>query len=546
LAVFNFFMMSMSLFSMGRSGLVAALVVWASLTQVFGAAKRVACVGDSITYGAGVRDRKFNAYPARLGRWLGGDYEVRNFGVSGTTLLKQADRPYVKDKACAAALEFKPDIVVIDLGANDSKHPGEGSLDSEKAINNWRFKTNFISDYEELIASFKKANREARIYVCLPTPDYPGRWGINGATIHDEMIPMIRQVAKDTDASIIDLYAALSGRPEWFPDTVHPNDDGTRAMARAVYQALRGAPAPDMPESAALLLLNRRVLWLGDSITHDGKYVTFVEYYLAKQFPAQNVDIIAIGLGSETVSGLSEKSHPFPRPCVYEHLQRAMEAVRPATVVACYGMNDGIYHPQGAERMAAFQSGIRRLSEVAQASAAQLVLLTPPPFDSLPLKNTEPETAPDFGYSHPFTNYDAVLGDYARWEMGLPVDNARVVVDLHSAVNAALRARREQEPAFSFAKDGVHPGAAGHLLMAQTVLHGFGIEVGSGDLPGDLARIEADPLYEQIRLRREKRSDAWRDFVGYTHEKTVKTGSVDEQEKEAAAAWLKIDELRKR
>jgi acyl-CoA thioesterase I len=86
-----------------------------------------------------------------------------------------------------------------------------------------------------------------KVYVCLPTPDYPGHWGINDKTIRLEMIPMIRQVAKDANAEIIDLYTALSGKPELFPDTVHPNDAGTKLMAAAIYHALTGHEPPASP-----------------------------------------------------------------------------------------------------------------------------------------------------------------------------------------------------------------------------------------------------------------------------------------------------------
>jgi hypothetical protein len=106
-------------------------------------------------------------------------------------------------------------------------------------------------------------------------------------------------------------------------------------------------------------LSNKRVLWLGDSITQAGDYVTFVEYFLEKQYPAEGFDFVSIGLASETASCLSEKTHPFPRPCVQERLQRALDLVKPQVVVACYGMNDGIYHPQSAERILAFQRGLR-------------------------------------------------------------------------------------------------------------------------------------------------------------------------------------------
>lgn len=207
---------------------------------------RVACVGDSITYGAGIENREANSYPAQLGKLLGADYDVHNFGRNATTLLEHSDFPYVSCGEYTNALNFAPDIVVILFGANDSKHRGDGSLDSDHAPENWQRKADFVPDYEKLIARFRAANPSAKIYVGLPTPCFPGRWGINDKTIHDEIIPLVRQVAQDTGASVIDLNTPFAGKPELIsPDTVHPNAAGAKLMAKTIYHALTGKKAPE-------------------------------------------------------------------------------------------------------------------------------------------------------------------------------------------------------------------------------------------------------------------------------------------------------------
>lgn len=217
---------------------LTGLISLAALVGVWAAPVRLACVGDSITYGYNISNRVQNCYPAQLGVMLGTNWDVRNFGVNGATLLHQADLPYVKQAAYPQALAFKPDVVVIDFGANDSKHPNDGSLDSAHAPNNWQYKTNFVRDYKEMIAAFRRANPRATIFICLPTPDYPGRWGISNRTIRREEIPMIRRVARETGVRLINLYTALSGHKELFPDTVHPDAAGARLLAKAVFHAL--------------------------------------------------------------------------------------------------------------------------------------------------------------------------------------------------------------------------------------------------------------------------------------------------------------------
>ena len=60
---------------------------------------RVACVGDSITFGHGIKDRENDAYPGVLRSLLGEKYDVRNFGVSGSTTMMETDMPYMNEQA---------------------------------------------------------------------------------------------------------------------------------------------------------------------------------------------------------------------------------------------------------------------------------------------------------------------------------------------------------------------------------------------------------------------------------------------------------------
>jgi acyl-CoA thioesterase I len=196
---------------------------------------RVACVGDSITEGAGVNDPARESYPATLLRTLGIGWDVRNFGVSGTTLLRRGNSPYVHTKAYTAALLFRPEIVVIKLGTNDSKRP---RLGSPEAPDNWGYRDEYVGDYVALTAAFRHANPAVRIFLCTPVPAYPGNWGIDDDTIRDEVVPRVREVAQKTDSQLIDLYTALTGHPSCFPDTVHPNADGAALIATEVRRHL--------------------------------------------------------------------------------------------------------------------------------------------------------------------------------------------------------------------------------------------------------------------------------------------------------------------
>lgn len=189
---------------------------------------RVACVGDSITFGSQIEGRETNSYPAVLGQLLGSKFVVKNFGVSGATLLKKGDKPYWGLSALKKASEFGPDVVVLKLGTNDSKPQ------------NWKHGDEFENDLRAMVEHFQQLPSKPRIWLCLPVPVYETRWGINNLVVQGQVIPRIEKVATEKGLPVIDLYTALLGQPLLFPDKVHPNAAGARLMAQTIYTALTG------------------------------------------------------------------------------------------------------------------------------------------------------------------------------------------------------------------------------------------------------------------------------------------------------------------
>lgn len=193
---------------------------------------RVSCVGNSVTYGAALADRERDCYPRRLQEMLGDRYEVRNFGHSGSTLLRKGHRPYVKTLEFQQALDFKGDLVIIHLGLNDTDP------------RNWpEHKEEFISDYHYLIDTLRTVNPKARVWICMMTPIFHNHSRFQSGTRdwHAKIQERIRQVAETTDGvELIDFYTPLHKHPEMFPDALHPDPDGARILAQTVYGALTG------------------------------------------------------------------------------------------------------------------------------------------------------------------------------------------------------------------------------------------------------------------------------------------------------------------
>ena len=189
-------------------------------------AVRVACIGNSITFGAGIKNRSRDSYPSVLARMLGDSYWVKNFGVSARTMLNKGDHPYMNELAYKNALAFNPNIVVIKLGTNDSKSF------------NWKYKADFMKDAQNMINAFKGLPSQPKIYLCYPSKAYLTGDGINDDIISKEIIPMINKLAKKNNLIVIDLHTAMDGMPELFPDRIHPNEKGAQVMAKAVYQSI--------------------------------------------------------------------------------------------------------------------------------------------------------------------------------------------------------------------------------------------------------------------------------------------------------------------
>ena len=192
---------------------------------------RVACVGNSITYGTGIANREQDAYPAQLQRMLGKDYVVGNFGKPGATLLRHGHRPYFQQTEFRDAMQFKGDIAVIHLGINDTDP------------RNWcNFRDEFVGDYVALMDSLRQANPKVRIILSRLTPiryDHP-RFDSGTELWRREISETIDRIAASQGVELIDFYQPLIAHPDWLSDGIHPDSRGAKALAETVYKGITG------------------------------------------------------------------------------------------------------------------------------------------------------------------------------------------------------------------------------------------------------------------------------------------------------------------
>ena len=257
-----------------------------------------------------------------------------------------------------------------------------------------------------------------------------------------------------------------------------------------------------------------RIVFLGNSITYAGSYITDIEAYFITHYPKRKIEFINVGLPSETVSGLSEPGHAggkFPRPDLHERLERVLAQTKPDLVFACYGMNDGIYMPFDDERFQKFKEGITWLHDKVVGSGARIIHVTPPVYDEA--------RGGKSGYS-------LVLDRYADWLLSQQKAATWEVADIHYPMKRYLEEYRQTDPTFALAEDGIHPGETGHWIMASAILAYLGEKdvANAEDVKATLASIpNGERIFELVAHRQSILKDAWLTATGHARP-GMKTG----------------------
>lgn len=191
---------------------------------------RVACVGDSTTYGHGIRNWPKNNYPSVLQNLLGESYHVNNYGVSSFAVQQDADRSYRTLPHYQESLAYEADFVVFMMGSNDSKPE------------NWKGADAFKEDLLSLLDTYG----DAEILLCTLPSAFFLDGQAEGVTEHDiqplivnEIAEITRAIAMERGYTLIDIHAFTADHPEWFSkDGVHPSNEGAAAIAQEVFAVL--------------------------------------------------------------------------------------------------------------------------------------------------------------------------------------------------------------------------------------------------------------------------------------------------------------------
>ncbi len=255
----------------------------------------------------------------------------------------------------------------------------------------------------------------------------------------------------------------------------------------------------------------KRIVFLGNSITYKGLYISDIDAFLTIKYPEKHLEIINVGLPSETVSGLSEPGHAdgkFPRPDLHERLERVLSLIKPDMVFACYGMNDGIYLPFDDERFEKFKEGINWMHEQITQTGASVILITPPVYDGKKGKV-----------------YANVLDIYSDWLVSLRYSSNWKVIDIHWPMKKYLEDQRLADSTYRLAKDGIHPNETGHFIMAKQILISLGEKelTNAKNMNAALATCQnGDSILKLVEKRQEIMKDASLTYTGHQRPGMIK------------------------
>jgi len=271
-----------------------------------------------------------------------------------------------------------------------------------------------------------------------------------------------------------------------------------------IFIALIGFQTQVFSQSYVIQDSVKKIVFLGNSITYNGQYVSDIEAYMTLHYPARHIEYINVGLPSETVSGLSEPGHAggqFARPDLHERLERVLAKIKPDLVFACYGMNDGIYLPFDEDRFQKYKEGIDWLHQQLIGAGIPIIHITDAVYDERMGKA-----------------YANVLDIYSDWLISRRYTSGWDVIDLHWPMRKYLEEQRQLDSTFRYAEDGIHPNEIGHFIMAKQILLFLGETaiVKALDMKSALSGYpKGAAVLELVEQRQEIMKDAWLTYTGH-------------------------------
>lgn len=418
---------------------------------------KVACLGNSITAGATISNPAVDGYPAQLQNLLGDSYDVRNFGQNSTTVQmrgRDKDDPtekyaYRKSDKYQQVKAFKPDIIVIKLGTNDSKDCNW--LEDSPQV--------FEQDLKDMLDDLKTLSSNPKIYLCYPLRVKNPDWTINEKNLH-VIMPIIKSVADEYGLDVINLHTAFEREKDdqWntlYNDGVHPNTEGAGIIAKYVRNAIVDGELnnPDdisHPKVQVVSCMGGLITFGAGGLTNRNTeaYPVVLQSLLGKGYAVTNA-----GIGNRTWLKAGTEQNPAtssdPKPCAYIDNSQFLDKVlnlEPDIVTIMLGdMDAKPWNWQHKDELSADMKAL--VDKIYEASPSVKIYICLP----TRLKNNVNENGIDAVVLR--DEVIPAIRHIAEEELHLPV------IDLSNLL----------EDSNQYYSGNYYPNAAGHVLIAEAI-----------------------------------------------------------------------------
>ena len=203
---------------------------------------RIACIGNSITYGARLEDPAKNSYPAILQeKFDRGRVEVKNFGISGATIIRFGQPNLWQELEKIES--YQPHIIILIIGTNET-------VSGQRQ--NWEHMEDFENDYYNFLSRMKVLASHPVIYICSPTDMVLETNSLSNERLADLSLrrprlwilrKRVKRIARVSKVHYIDLTSKFTGRPDLFTSTdgVHPNKAGYNFLAESILKEIKNS-----------------------------------------------------------------------------------------------------------------------------------------------------------------------------------------------------------------------------------------------------------------------------------------------------------------
>lgn len=216
-----------------------------------------------------------------------------------------------------------------------------------------------------------------------------------------------------------------------------------------------------------------RIIWIGDSITHQCQYTQYVEDFFYTRYPKMRLHFRNAGVSGDVAADALNR------------FEDDIASFKPTVATVLLGMNDGRYQDFTPEIFQTYARDMTTLLDKLDALKVRVFLMSPTMFDHQAFEQMVAKD-PARGKNKKTDNYNAVLAYFGKWGQEQARKRGYGFIDLYGPLNKLTTEGRRKDPHFTLIADAIHPAGDGQFVMAYSMIEAF-------EEPGSVWSLLATP-----------------------------------------------------